>query len=108
MFLSMAVEHLFTQALGWASPWKAVSCAFDPAAKTLELAIDFERGARFTDPETGEACAVHDTVQRCWEHLRFFEHRTTIRARGPCLMTPSGTVKTVECHGPSLTAASPC
>jgi len=92
----MAVEHLFTQALGLASPWKVVICDFDPVAKTLELVIDFERGSRFSDPETGELCPVHDTVQRTWEHLRFFEHRTTIRARVPRMTTPSGAVKTVE------------
>jgi len=96
MFPPMAVEHLFTQALGLASPWKVVSCDFDPVAKSLELVIDFERGARFQDPESGELCPVHDTVQRSWEHLRFFEHRTTIRARVPRISTPSGAVKTVE------------
>lgn len=63
----------------------------------MELVIDFERGARFArDLETGESCPVHDTVQRSWEHLRFFEHRTTIRARVPRITTPSGAVKTVE------------
>jgi transposase len=92
----MSVEHLFTQALGLASPWKVVSCDLDPAAKVLELVIDFKRGARFKDPGTGEACPVHDTVQRSWEHLRFFEHRTTIRARVPRIKTPSGAVRTVE------------
>lgn len=92
----MAVEHLFTQALGLLSPWKVVSTDFDPDAKSLELVIDFEKGARFGDPETGELCPVHDTVQRSWEHLRFFEHRTTIRARVPRIKTPTGAVKTVE------------
>ena len=48
------------------------------------------------DPETGELCPVHDTVQRSWEHLRFFEHKTTIRARVPRIKTPSGAVTTVE------------
>lgn len=96
MFPPMAVEHLFTQALGLASPWKVVSCDFDPVAKSLELVIDFERGARFADPETGELCPVHDTVQRSWEHLKFFEHRTTIHARVPRITTPSGAVRTVE------------
>lgn len=93
---AMAVEHLFTQALGLTSPWKVVSTDFDPVGKSLELGIDFERGARFADPETGELCPVHDTVQRSWEHLRFFEHRTTIRARVPRIKTPSGAVTTVE------------
>jgi len=57
-----AVDHLFTQALGLASPWKVVSCDFDPAAKSLELVIDFERGARFPDPQSEEPSPVHDTV----------------------------------------------
>jgi transposase len=92
----MAVEHLFTQALGLGSPWRVVSTDFDPVAKTLELGIDFERGARFADPETGALCPVHDTVQRSWEHLRFFEHKTTIRARVPRIITPAGAVTTVE------------
>ncbi len=92
----MAVEHLFTQALGLVSPWKVITCDFNPAAKVLELVIDFERGARFADPETGELCPVHDTVQRSWEHLRFFEHRTTIRARVPRMKTSTGAVRTVE------------
>ena len=68
----MSVEHLFTQALNLAAPWKVVSSDFDPVGKSLKLVIDFERGARFTDPDTGESCPVHDTVRRNWEHLRFF------------------------------------
>ena len=93
---AMSVEHLFTQALGLGSPWNVVSSNFDPLAKSLELVIDFERGARFADPETGELCPVHDTVQRSWEHLKFFEHRTTIHARVPRIKAPSGSVTTVE------------
>jgi len=92
----MSVEHLFTQALSLASPWKVVSSDFDPVGKSLELVIDFERGARFPDPETGVPCPVHDTVRRSWEHLRFFEHKTTISARVPRIKTPSGAVKTIE------------
>jgi len=92
----MSVEHLFTQALNLASPWKVVSSDFDPVGKSLRLVIDFERGARFPDPETGQPCPVHDTVRRNWEHLRFFEHKTTISARVPRIKTPSGAVKTIE------------
>ena len=92
----MAVEALFTQALGLTAPWKVVSAEFDPAAKSLELVLDFAPGSRFTDPESGESCPVHDTVQRTWQHLHFFEHRTVLRARVPRIRTPSGKVKNVE------------
>jgi transposase len=101
----MTTDHLFTQALGLSAPWKVVSSSFDPAASTLELVIDFEAGSRFPDPDASDAatedstqaaalCPVHDTVQRCWQHLSFFQHRTTIRARVPRIKTPAGKVKT--------------
>lgn len=92
----MAVEHLFTQALGLSSPWKVVSADFDPEAKSLELVIDFIPGSRFRDPESGEDCPVHDTVERTWQHLHFFEHRTTLRARVPRIRTPEGKVRNAE------------
>lgn len=92
----MSTEHLFTQALGLSAPWKVVSTLFDASAGTLELVIDFEAGNRFADPESGELCPVHDTVSRTWQHLSFFQHRTTIRARVPRIKTPSGMVRNVE------------
>ena len=60
----VAVEHLFTQALGLTSPWKVVSADSNPEAKSLELVIDFEPGSRFADPQSGEPCPVHDTIER--------------------------------------------
>jgi transposase len=92
----MAVEALFTQALGLTAPWKVVSAEFDPAAKSLELVIDFEPGSRFPDPESGESCPVHDTVERTWQHLHFFQHRTVLRARVPRIRTPEGKVRNAE------------
>lgn len=93
----MTPEHLFTQALGLTSPWKVVSADFDPVAKSLELVIDFEPGSRFPNPDpqskSAELCPVHDTVQRTWQHLHFFEHTTTLRARVPRIRTSDGKVK---------------
>jgi transposase len=95
----MTTEHLFTQALGFAAPWKVVSANFDPEGKSLELVIDFETGSRFPDPDpdsdSSQLCPVHDTVQRTWQHLNFFEHTTTLRARVPRIRTPDGAVKNV-------------
>jgi len=92
----MSLDTLFTQALGLAAPWKVVAIDFDPKAKSLQLHLDFNRGARFPDPESGELCPVHDTVQRSWQHLNFFEHKTLLTARVPRIKTPNGTVRNVE------------
>lgn len=92
----MSVETLFKQALGLAEPWLVTECEFDPEAKSLLLKIDFKRGAQFPDPETGEPRPVHDTRSRQWEHLKFFEHRTTLEARVPRICCSDGTIKTVS------------
>ena len=91
----MTPESIFTQALGLVSPWNVVSANFDAAAKSLELVIDFIPGSRFPDPDSdsGELWPVHDTVQRTWQHLNFFEHTTTLRARVPRIKTAGGSVK---------------
>lgn len=94
--MAVSLDALFTQALGLCAPWKVISTQFDPERKLLELVIDFKPGSRFIDPQSGEPCSVHDTVQRSWQHLNFFEHTTTIKARVPRVKTSDGKVKTVE------------
>jgi transposase len=38
---------------------------------------------------------VHDTVERRWQHLNFFEHQCFLRARVPRIVTSGGKVRTV-------------
>ena len=67
---------LFQAALGFGAPWRVVESSFDAAARRLELRLDFETGARFACPECGRGeCPVHDTSEKTWRHLDFFEHR---------------------------------
>jgi hypothetical protein len=55
---------LFQAALGLSDPWEVVSVEFDPAAKRLDVRVDFAKGARFACPECGrEGCPVHDTEE---------------------------------------------
>ena len=91
----MAVEQLFTQALGLSDPWKVTLCDFNPELKELKITIDFKVGSTFSDEE-GVQCKVHDTVNRKWEHLKFFEHRTLLEARVPRIKNSKGKVTTVK------------
>ena len=93
---AMVVERLFSPALGLASPWKVVSCRFRSSRQVLGTRHRLRAWGTLSRPDTGDLCPVHDTVQRSWEHLRFFEHRTTIHARVPRIKTTSGAVKNVE------------
>ena len=78
-------EHsLFTAALGLTPPWGVVSVDFDAKAKRVDLEVDVAGGARFACPACGAAeQPVHDSRQRTWQHLHFFEHRAYIHAPVP-------------------------
>ena len=93
----MNSEYLFQMALGIESPWEIVDIKLDnlKTGKKLNISIDFKRGSRFPD-ETSELCEVHDTVQKTWRHLNFFEHACYIHCRVPRIKAKDGKVKLIE------------
>ncbi|GFO76821.1 transposase, ISL3 family [Bathymodiolus platifrons methanotrophic gill symbiont] len=92
-------ESLFSMALGLQSPWKVEEIIFSNdnilEQNELHLQIGFESGARFAD-ESGVLCPVHDTVDRQWQHLSFFEHSCYLHCSVPRITTTDGKVRTVE------------
>ena len=77
---------MFGVALGLAPPWRVTSVEFDQALGKLEIGLDFPRGSRFACPLEGcgeSACPVHDTMEKRWRHLDFFEHQAFLVARVP-------------------------
>ena len=57
--------------------------------------IGFVGGSRFPDG-AGVMCTVHDTVEREWQHLNFFEHHCFLHCGVPRIKTTDGKVVTVE------------
>jgi transposase len=77
---------MFGAALGLVEPWRVESVSFDQDVGRLDLRLAFARGARFACPDPGcveTECAVHDTVEKTWRHLDFFEHQAYLSARVP-------------------------
>ena len=75
---------LFQMALGLTPPWQVSSSEFDPQQKRLDIKIDFPRGSTFGCPECGQAGnKAHDTVEKTWRHLNFFQHEAYLSARVP-------------------------
>lgn len=83
-------EAIFAAALGVESPWFVESVAFDAEAKRLDIRLDFKRGSKFE--AGGVACSVHDTEQKTWRHLNFFQHECYLHARVPRVNTEDGRV----------------
>ena len=80
----MRDNDLFQLALGITSPWFVASSAFDATKRRLDIALDFKAGSRFSCPEcNASGCPVHDTVEKQWRHLDFFQHQAILTARTP-------------------------
>jgi transposase len=80
----MDTNALFSSALGLTDPWYVAALGLDPAAKRLQIQIDFCRGGTFTCAECGAGgCKAHDTAERRWRHLDFFQFPTELVARTP-------------------------
>jgi transposase len=54
------------------------------------------KGRVFQCPGFDQSCKVHDTRERTWRHLNFFQYRCYITARVPRVITPDGKVRTVS------------
>mgnify|MGYP006284572815 CR=1 FL=1 len=94
----MNSEALFSLALGLQTPWEVRGVDFssgDNGRHELHIKIGFVRGAKFPD-STGSLCSVHDTVERRWQHLSFFEHLCYLHCDVPRIKTSDGKIKTVS------------
>lgn len=94
----MNSDILFSMALGLQAPWQIKDVIFstdDLGRSELHLHIDFVSGSRFPD-EANVLCPVHDTVERQWQHLSFFEHSCYLHCAVPRITTSDGKIRTVN------------
>lgn len=96
----MRSEDLFCAALGLNLPWYVKSVELldnaDSPHRELHINIDFKSGHQFTNSQ-GESCSTHDTVNKTWQHLNFFEHRCFLHARVPRVKDQkTGKVETIK------------
>jgi len=91
-------EHmLFSTAIGLEEPWKVVEIEFSKDKGRLDLTIDFQKGATFPCASCEEGdCPVHDTKERTWRHLNFFQYETYLHARVPRIKCKNCGIKQVE------------
>ena len=92
----MDTNTLFTMALGLQAPWEVKNLQFNEEAKRLDIAIDFTRGADFPCPVCGQPAKVHDTEEKTWRHLDFFQHSAYLTARVPRCKCDVDGVKQVQ------------
>jgi transposase len=89
--------QLFEMALGINSPWEITRVDFSESfpGKELHIEIDFKKGAKFSD-RSGALCGVHDTKEKRWRHLNFFQYECYLHCRVPRIKTKDGKICMVE------------
>jgi transposase len=93
----MTPEILFTQALLLeSSGYSVTTCTFEGEPKKLGLRLDFKSGTKFKCPECAEGGPVHDTVEKKWRHLNFFQYECELVARVPRVKCQKDGVRQVQ------------
>jgi hypothetical protein len=80
----MTPEELFTAALGLGRQWRVVEY-FEGEPKRLELRLEHVPGEHFECPVCQASCGVHDTIERRWRHMNFFQYRCELVAKVPLI-----------------------
>ena len=98
--METATKTLFTIGLGLTEPWevkdtKLVVSETDAKYKELHIWIDFNRDHLFVSSK-GQLLKAHDSVEKTWRHLNFFEHPCYLHANVPRLRTTCATIEMVS------------
>jgi len=85
-------SEIFSLALGLQPPWELETVKFDKEQSRVDIHINFTRGHKFKGLD-GELYTAHDTVERSWQHLNFFQHHCYLHARVPRVKQKDGKVQ---------------
>ncbi len=88
-------EEIFSIALGLQEPWSIKDVQLDKETLRLDIYLQFTRGYKFDMPD-GQSYTAHDTIERHWQHLNFFQHECYLHANVPKVKQSDGKMKTQE------------
>jgi transposase len=92
----LEANTLFEMALGLGGHWKVTESRFEGEPKKLILKLEPERGLHWKCPECERCGPVHDTVERRWRHLNFFQYESELVAKVPRCQCEKHGVRQVE------------
>ena len=81
--MSVAIETLFTTALGLQPPWHVAKVELNTGKRRIDFEVE-HTGKRAACPACGmEHQLIHDRVRRSWRHLDFFQFEAWLHAEIP-------------------------
>lgn len=87
--------EIFSIALGLQEPWHIKEVLFDKKNSQLDIHLGFTKGYKFK-MDDGLEYTAHDTVERSWQHLNFFQHKCYLHAKVPKVKQSDGKVVTQQ------------
>lgn len=97
MLIMFNHESLFSAALMIQEPLYVTKVEFNKEEGELHIYIDFRKGSKFKCAICGvDNLDVHDTVEKTWRHLNFFQYKAYIHYRTPRSKCPEHGVHLVE------------
>ncbi len=92
----MEANALFELALGLGGHWKVTESRLEGEPKKLILQLEPARGLHWKCPDCERCGPVHDTVERSWRHLNFFQYESGLVAKVPRCRCEEHGVRQVE------------
>jgi transposase len=81
--MSIAIESLFTTALGLQAPWVVAKVDLDTAKRRIDFEVSCE-ARKLACPACGvSGQGIHDRIRRDWRHLDFFQFEAWLHADVP-------------------------
>ena len=101
--------RLFERSMGHGDAWEVADVWFEPHEGTDELHVGVarRRGAAVPCPVCGAPCGVHDSRERTWRHLDFWQYETIVHCAVPRADCPEHGVHTVRTGRCDRTRTSP-
>jgi transposase len=82
-------KELFEAGLGIEEPMYIDEITFGATEGELHIHVNFRRGGKFACSQCGESgLSVHDTIEKTWRHLNFWQYKTYIHMRTPRTVCP--------------------
>ena len=88
---------LMQLALQLPQEWFVEHCDFEAEKGRLNIKLNFRRGEMFCCPDChGQKYKLHDTVEKTWRHMNFFQHEAYITAKVPRTKCDRHRVKMID------------
>jgi transposase len=90
-------ETLFAMALQIKEPIYVKQIEFNKDLGELHIYLDFRKGSKFTCSICGASeVKVHDTIEKTWRHMNFFQYKAYIHYRTPRVNCPKDGIHLVD------------